>query len=175
MLSFAGSLNPAWRILSMLPDSPGPDVFGLTVFVPTWPPTANATTTSASQPKVAVFQWPALQRPMRAARFECCFSRDMLVPPSFDNTADATSEARRGRRSQVGFELVPGDDSASSSGRRRRESTRRRQVLRLEAPQDLTSRLVSVTPWRAAPPGRLSRGLPQNDHASADPMRCRGR
>ena len=40
----------------MRPDSPGPAVFGSTFFVPTWPPTAKATTTSASQPKVAVFQ-----------------------------------------------------------------------------------------------------------------------
>src|SRR5439155_22106442 len=31
-------------------------------------PSAKATTTNASQPKTAVFQWSALQRPMRAAR-----------------------------------------------------------------------------------------------------------
>ena len=52
----------------MRPDSPGPAVFGSMVFVPTAPPIANAPTTIASQPKVAVFQWAALQRPMRAAR-----------------------------------------------------------------------------------------------------------
>ena len=40
----------------MRPDSPGPAVFGSTCFVPTWLPTANAITTSASQPNVAVFQ-----------------------------------------------------------------------------------------------------------------------
>jgi len=40
----------------MRPDSPGPEVFGSMVFVPIWPPTANATTSSASQPNVAVFQ-----------------------------------------------------------------------------------------------------------------------
>ena len=44
------------------------NLFGSTFFVPTALPTANAATTSASQPKTAVFQWPALQRPMRAAR-----------------------------------------------------------------------------------------------------------
>src|SRR3954468_151972 len=40
------------------------------VFVPTMLPIANAATTNASQPNVAVFQWDALQRPIRAAR---CF------------------------------------------------------------------------------------------------------
>ena len=40
----------------MRPDSPGPALFGSACFVPTWLPTANASTTSASQPKVAVFQ-----------------------------------------------------------------------------------------------------------------------
>ena len=52
----------------MRPDSPGPGSFGSTLFVPTMPPSAKATTTKASQPNVAVFQWAALQRPMRAAR-----------------------------------------------------------------------------------------------------------
>jgi hypothetical protein len=32
-------------------------------------PTITATTTIASQPKVAVFQWAALQRPARYAMF----------------------------------------------------------------------------------------------------------
>src|SRR6187431_3332444 len=36
-------------------------------FVPTKVPTKIATMTKASQPKTAVFQWLALQRPMRAA------------------------------------------------------------------------------------------------------------
>src|SRR5205823_6493766 len=62
--------------------------------------------------------WAALQRPIRAARLECCLAPDMLVPPSVDNTSDATSASPRGRRSQVGSELVPTDDSASYSGRR---------------------------------------------------------
>ena len=55
-LSLAGNLHPAARILSMRPDSPGPAFVGPAFFVPTWPPTANASSTSASQPKVAVFQ-----------------------------------------------------------------------------------------------------------------------
>ena len=40
----------------MRPDSPGPAVFGSGLFVPTMPPIPKATTTRASQPKVAVFQ-----------------------------------------------------------------------------------------------------------------------
>src|SRR2546423_7525530 len=36
-------------------------------FVPTKLPTMTAAMTNASQPKTAVFQWLALQRPMRAA------------------------------------------------------------------------------------------------------------
>ena len=52
----------------MRPDSPGPAVFGSMVFVPTALPRAKATRTNAIQPNVAVFQWLALQRPIRAAR-----------------------------------------------------------------------------------------------------------
>jgi len=37
--------------------------------VPIWLPRRNATATKASHPNVAVFQWRALQRPMRAAMF----------------------------------------------------------------------------------------------------------
>jgi len=40
----------------MRPDSPGPAVLGSTFTTPTAPPIPKATTTSASQPKVAVFQ-----------------------------------------------------------------------------------------------------------------------
>ena len=81
-LSPAGCLKPASRILSMRPDSPGPAVFGSMVLVPTAPPIANAPTTSASQPKVAVFQWSALQRPIRAARL--CLGV-IAVPPWLDD------------------------------------------------------------------------------------------
>ncbi len=52
----------------MRPDSRGPAVFGSIVFVPAMP-RAKATTTNASQPNVAVFQWSALHRPIRAATF----------------------------------------------------------------------------------------------------------
>ena len=67
-LSSAGFLKPASRILSIRPDSPGPGLFGSIDFVPARPPSPKATITNASQPKVAVFQWSALQRPIRAAR-----------------------------------------------------------------------------------------------------------
>jgi len=55
-LSPAGCLNPASRILSMRPDSPGPAVLGSTFTTPTAPPIPKATMTSAIHPKVAVFQ-----------------------------------------------------------------------------------------------------------------------
>ena len=67
-LSSAGFLKPASRILSIRPDSPGPGLFGSIDFMPARPPSPKATITNASQPKVAVFQWSALQRPIRAAR-----------------------------------------------------------------------------------------------------------
>src|SRR5205814_8739304 len=83
---------------------------------------------------------------MRAARLECCLASDMLVPPSVDNTSDATSVSPRGRRSQVGSELVPADDSASYSGRRPSpayglsEAHRKVKSCERERPQDLTNR-----------------------------------
>jgi hypothetical protein len=40
----------------------------LMFFVPTALPIATAATTNASRPNTAVFQWLALQRPIRAAR-----------------------------------------------------------------------------------------------------------
>jgi hypothetical protein len=43
-------------------------VFGSIAFVPAMP-SAKAARTKTSQPKVAVFQWSALHRPMRAATF----------------------------------------------------------------------------------------------------------
>ena len=63
----------------MRPDSPGPAEFVM-VFVPTRPPSPKATRTKASHPKVAVFQWLALQRPMRAARLRLvCVVRGMTA------------------------------------------------------------------------------------------------
>src|SRR5262245_38126395 len=67
-LSSAGRWKPASRIRSIRPDSPGPGAFGSIDFMPARPPSPKATITNASQPKVAVFQWSALQRPIRAAR-----------------------------------------------------------------------------------------------------------
>ncbi len=65
----------------MRPDSPGPAAFGSIVFVPAMPPSAKATRTNASQPKVAVFQWSALQRPIRAARFRVLAMEVMASRP----------------------------------------------------------------------------------------------
>src|SRR2546430_870947 len=98
---------------------------------------------------------------MRAARLECCLARDMLVPPSFDNTSDVTSASPGGRRSQVGSELVPADDSASYSGRRSS-----REYVLCEAhpetpspanlsPQDLTKRFWAEPALHRATLGRV--------------------
>ena len=84
-LSAARGLKPASRILSIRPDSPGPDVFGLGLFVPTMPPMPKATTTRASQPNVAVFQWFALQRPIRAARLRFFVSVVRVMPVLLSN------------------------------------------------------------------------------------------
>ena len=54
----------------MRPDSPGPGALGSTLLTPIAVPRPKATITNASQPKVAVFQCAALQRPMRAAGLE---------------------------------------------------------------------------------------------------------
>ena len=45
-----------------------PVLFGSSCLVPTALPIRNATAMNASQPKIAVFLWLALQRPIRAAR-----------------------------------------------------------------------------------------------------------
>ena len=57
------------RILSALWDWPTFASFVSICFVPTTMPSANETITNASQPKTAVFQCPALQRPIRPATF----------------------------------------------------------------------------------------------------------
>jgi hypothetical protein len=49
--------------------SPASASAGSRDLVPTTLPSATATTTNASHPKIAVLRWDALQRPMRAARF----------------------------------------------------------------------------------------------------------
>src|SRR5947208_15728159 len=66
-------------------------------FVPTKLPTMTAAMTNASQPKTAVFQWLALQRPMRAAMLFERFRGDMVLS-SFavvDTTRLAPSESAR--------------------------------------------------------------------------------
>ena len=68
--SEAGSLkSPLPRIFCARPDSPSPESESSSLFVPIVVPRKTATTTKISQPKNAVFQWPALQRPARPARF----------------------------------------------------------------------------------------------------------
>src|SRR5438067_12587347 len=69
-LSAADCLYSSPSTAATCPDSPGPVLVGSIFFVPRALPIANAATTNASQPNVAVFQCEALQRPMRAAR---CF------------------------------------------------------------------------------------------------------
>jgi hypothetical protein len=87
-------------------------------------PSAKATTTNASQPNVAVFQWSALQRPIRAARL-LGFVPDMIFLSGLKNSAiDGKSAAAKRRRRKAGIELRPGADSGSYPGRRRRAGPR---------------------------------------------------
>src|SRR5205823_9997453 len=83
-ISLCGSaLNPAWlRIWSARCDSPTLVSWLDMVFMPMFMPTASETTTNASQPKTAVFQWLALQRPMRAAMLFERFKGDIAWAPS---------------------------------------------------------------------------------------------
>src|SRR2546429_8231046 len=119
---------------------------------------------------------------MRAARLECCLAPDMLVPPSFDNTSDATSASPRGRRSQVGSELVPADDSASYSGRRPSPGTgclkRTGNVKSCEPerPQDLTNRECAEPAFhqREARPARRPGGVASNAPGARLPRLSRG-
>jgi hypothetical protein len=68
-LSSASSASaPASMISSARWDSPTPTRSGSRVFVPSRPPATAVRTTNAIQPAIAVRRWPALQRPMRAAR-----------------------------------------------------------------------------------------------------------
>src|SRR6478672_3550944 len=67
--SVCGSaLKPeCFRICSARCDSPTLASSFDSCFVPICMPTTSEATTKASQPKTAVFQWLALQRPIRAA------------------------------------------------------------------------------------------------------------
>src|SRR5262249_22609260 len=68
-VSLALSGNAWLIVLSARPDSPTPDWLFFSVLVPIEPPMKVARMTKASQPKIAVLRWAALQRPARAARF----------------------------------------------------------------------------------------------------------
>ena len=59
-------------------DCPVPWSSSLRLFVPTAPPMARESTTSASHPKIAVLRCVELQRPARAARFLDCISSYLL-------------------------------------------------------------------------------------------------
>ena len=67
--STVSSKPPLSTICSARRESPASASAGSRVLVPTTLPSATATTTNASHPKIAVLRWAALQRPMRAARF----------------------------------------------------------------------------------------------------------
>jgi len=68
--SAAGCEKPApWRIVWARAVSPVPCSASVSLTVPTAFPMTTATTTNATQARVAVFQCAALQRPARAARF----------------------------------------------------------------------------------------------------------
>ncbi len=74
----SSSLKPASRTMwSALRASPTFMSFGSIVCRPTAPPMTNEATTNASQPKMAVLRWRALQRPIRAAMFVLRFRGDI--------------------------------------------------------------------------------------------------
>src|SRR6476469_6043935 len=66
----AGCLKSSYRILSIRPDSPGPEVSNTICFIGETMLTANRAIESASQPKIAFLRLWALQRAMRAAMFD---------------------------------------------------------------------------------------------------------
>ena len=78
-VSPAGCSNPSSRIRAAFPDSPGSVSLSPSCLVPIAPPITTAATTNASQPKIAVLRWRALQRPMRAAMLLLRFRGDMGI------------------------------------------------------------------------------------------------
>ena len=70
--------KPASMILSACRASPTLVSLVSRYFVPTALPITKDAMTNASQPKTAVFQWLALQRPMRAAKLFECFRGDTV-------------------------------------------------------------------------------------------------
>ena len=165
-LSPAGCLKPASRILSMRPDSPGPAVFGSMLFVPTMPPSAKATRTKASQPKVAVFQWPALQRPMRAARlFELvrswCGTSLLLLGVCRTACLDARSAAARRRRREAAIRArtrptIPAPTQVGG-GARERAVRSAREPARIPRAQ-VRVRRADRARWRSPACSRSSSG-----------------
>src|SRR5262245_2762380 len=76
-LPFASLLKPASSMMrAAFADSPTAASCCLIWVVVTFIEMKTERATSASQPNTAVFQWLALQRPIRAARFCDCFSGD---------------------------------------------------------------------------------------------------
>ena len=85
-LSRAGILKFAWSsICSARLDSPFAIAHGFICFGPIAPPSTTATSANVTQPNAAVFQWRALQRAARPARFDVSIvsapfcSRDFLT------------------------------------------------------------------------------------------------
>ena len=93
--------KPCFRIWSALCDWPVFVSSCLMFFVPTCCPIIRATTTNASQPKTAVFQWPALQRPIRAAMLLERLRGDIVIR-SFVCVARCGSEPRSGESGRHG-------------------------------------------------------------------------
>src|ERR687886_1315948 len=88
--------------LAACPESPTPWSSSLSVFVPRLPPIMKAAITNASQPKMAILRWRALQRPARAAmelertevcppRVECCIAQTV---PTGRRRGDAAAMRR---------------------------------------------------------------------------------
>src|SRR5215212_9155927 len=72
-----GCLNSSETTALTWPDSPEPALSGSSCLVPRTLPIMNAAATNASHPKMAVFLWLALQRPIRAAMLRELASGDI--------------------------------------------------------------------------------------------------
>src|SRR4051794_3428543 len=107
-----GCLKWSARTAETCPDSPTPACCWSSCLVPTTFPMRNATATNANQPKIAVFLWLALQRPMRAAKPFVSLSADICRTP-FDD------RLRSSRPAEVPISLEPGVRSPWGSTTRR--------------------------------------------------------
>src|SRR3954469_18457802 len=150
---FGNALKAAF---SARPDSPTPDSWSSSVFVPTWLPIANARITKASHPKMAFLRCWALQRPALAARLVelSCESGECGAGIGSPSGVELTPPQRRqielGRAERVG-------ESASASRRiqdpllvQRTPSRRSTQTLYLPA-----CWLTCTTCWKV---GRFCNG-----------------